>query len=149
MSAAGNDIRLPAFGAQLFSHLLHFAHHVGTAGHYRDGLHAKQLEQEIIAGRLGRIAVLHPFLEHQMAVKAFMNGPGEGQTAMVGLYGAAGDQGICALIQSIGDAEIQLAGLVAAAGAGKQVVTLDIDIDTSIQGLGEVRQKSMGVGSVT
>ncbi len=67
-----------------------------------------------------------------------MDSPGKGQAAVVGLHGAAGDDRVAAFLQGLGDAEVQLAGLVAAGGTGEHVVTLDIDIDARAQGLGEI-----------
>ena len=76
-----------------------------------------------------------------MAVEAFLDGPGEGQAAMVGLHGPAGDDGVRSLGQGVGNGEVQLAGLVAAARAGQQVVPFDPDVDLVVQGLAEGGQK--------
>ena len=102
-SSAGYDVGLLAFGAQLFGHLFHFFHHGGAAGYHGDTLHAEQLIEEVVAGSLGIVAALHTFFEHQMAVEAFMHGPGKGQTAVVGLHGTAGDDGIRPLGQRVGN----------------------------------------------
>jgi hypothetical protein len=48
---------------------------------------------------------------------------------MVGLHGPAGDDRIGSLCQGVAQAELQLPGLVAAGGTGKQVVSFDIKID--------------------
>ena len=121
-SAAGDDVGLLALSAQLFSNLFHFFHHGGAARHHGDALHAQEMIQEVVAGSFGVVAALHAFFQNEMAVEAFMHGPGEGQTAVVGLHGAAGDDGVGALSQSVGDGEVQLTGLVAAGAAGEQVV---------------------------
>ena len=96
--------------------------------------------QEVVAGSFGVVAALHAFFQNEMAVEAFMHGPGEGQTAVVGLHGAAGDDGVGALSQSVGDGEVQLTGLVAAGAAGEQVVALHVHVDLVAQGLGQVGQ---------
>lgn len=105
-----------AFGTQLFGELFHFAEHVGAAGDHGDGLHAEKLEQEVVARGFGVVAVLHAFFKDEVAVEAFLDGPGEGQAAMVGLHGAAGDDGVRALIDRVGHAEVELTGLVASGG---------------------------------
>jgi len=76
-----------------------------------------------------------------------MDSPGKGQAAVVGLHGAAGDDRIAAFLQGIGDAEVQLTGLVAAGGTGEHVVTLDVDVDVRTQSLGEVGAVLDGGGS--
>ncbi len=75
-----------------------------------------------------------------MAIKTLMYGPGEGQAAMVGLHCAAGDDGICPLSKSIGDAEVEFTGFVAPGTSGKQIVTLDVNIHLAAQRFGEVGQ---------
>ena len=146
-SAAGDDVGLSAFGRQLGSHFFHGFHHVAAAGHHGDALDAQQLEQEVVAGGFGIVAAFHAFFQHQMAVHTFMDSPGKGQAAVVGLHGAAGDDRIAAFLQGIGDAEVQLTGLVAAGGTGEHVVTLDVDVDVRTQSLGEVGAVLDGGGS--
>ena len=140
-SAAGHNIGLFAFGTQLFGELFHFAEHVGAAGDHGDGLHAEKLEQEVVARGFGVVAVLHAFFKDEVAVEAFLDGPGEGQAAMVGLHGAAGDDGVRALIDRVGHAEVELTGLVASGGAGKQVIALDVDVDVRAESFGEVGKR--------
>ena len=77
-----------------------------------------------------------------------MHGPGKGEAAVVGLHGTAGDDGVGTLGESVGDAEVQLTGLVAAGAAGEQVVTLDVHVDVAAEGLGEVGQVFDGSGGL-
>ena len=123
-STAGDDVGLLAFSAELFGHLFHFGEHGGAAGHHGDALHAEELEEEVVAGSVFLVAAGHAFFENEVAVEAFMHGPGKGEAAVVGLHGAAGDDGVGTLGEGVGDAEVELAGLVAAGAAGEQVVTL-------------------------
>ena len=62
----------------------------------------------------------------------------QGEAGVVGLHGAAGDDGIGTLSQSVGNGEVQLTGLVAAGAAGKQVVTLHVDVHLAAKSLGEI-----------
>ena len=96
-------------------------------------------QREIIY--IGVVAVLHAFFKDEVAVEAFLDGPGEGQAAMVGLHGAAGDDGVRALIDRVGHAEVELTGLVASGGAGKQVIALDVDVDVRAESFGEVGKR--------
>ena len=132
-SAAGGDVGLLAFSAELFGHLFHFFEHGGAAGHNGDALHAEELEQEVVAGSFGAVAAGHAFFENEVAVEAFMHGPGKGEAAVVGLHGTAGDDGIGTLGEGVGNAEVELAGLVAAGAAGKKVVTLDVHVDLAAE----------------
>ena len=63
---------------------------------------------------------------------------------MVGLHGAAGDDGVRALIDRVGHAEVELTGLVASGGAGKQVIALDVDVDVRAESFGEVGKRFQG-----
>ena len=126
-----------------------FSGHVAAAGHHADGTHAHQSVEKIVARGFGPVAAGHALLQHQMAVQAFLDRPGKSQAAMVGLHGPAGDDGVRALGQRVGNGEIQLAGLVAAARAGQQVVPLDPDVGLVAQGPAEAGRNSSGVASCT
>ena len=130
-TAARNDVGLAAERGHLVGHLLHRRGQVGPGGNHRDRLDTEQLEQEVVAARLGVVAVRHPLLDHQPALQAFRDGRGQREPAVVRLHGADGDQGVAALHQGIGHEELEFAGLVAAAGQAEQVVTLDVDVRTA------------------
>lgn len=73
-----------------------------------------------------------------------MHGQGKGQAGMVGRSAPQVMMSIGTLGKSIGYAEVQLTGLVAA-GAAKQVVTLDVNVDFTAQGHGKLGRYSIGV----
>ena len=66
---------------------------------------------------------------------AFLDGPGQRETAVVRLHGSAGNDGIRPLPQRIRHAEVELARLVAPGRSGKHVVALDEHVDLSAESL--------------
>ena len=139
-AAAGQDVALAASSRQFVGNALHRGGHIGAGGHHGDGLDAQQAEQKVVAvGTLGKTAG-HALLDHKAAAQAFLDRSGHGDAAMVGLRRAAGDQGVGALRQRLGNQELQLARLVATRRQAEQVVTLDSDV-RSTQRLREAGQK--------
>jgi hypothetical protein len=63
---------------------------------------------------------------------------------MVGLYGAASDDGVRALFKGVGNAEVKLSCLVAAGAPGQQVITFDIHIDLVAERFGKIGKKFNG-----
>ena len=146
-ATARHYVALAAFAGQRVSDLLHGLQHVGARRHDRDGLHAQQPEQKVVAAGLKLVAVGHALLDHEAALHALLDRGRQGGAAMVGLRRAAGDQGVSALRQRVGHQKLQLAGLVAAGRQAQHVIALDPDIGAATggaggaQGLGEMRQK--------
>jgi hypothetical protein len=132
--AAGNHVGLASQRGHLVGDLLHFRGEVDAALHDRDGLDAEQAKQEVVAARVGVVAVRHALLEDQPAFQALLDRGGQRETAVVRLNRAARDQRIGALRQRVSDEEFQLSRLVAAAGEAKQVVALDVEVGTAEQG---------------
>ncbi|MBQ9857899.1 MAG: DegV family protein, partial [Oscillospiraceae bacterium] len=73
---------------------------------------AKVIE-EVVAVGVGMEGVGDALLEAELALEAFLDGGGQGEAAVVGLDGAAGDDGVGTFGNGIGHQEFQLAGLVA------------------------------------
>ena len=128
-----NHIGLPSPLPALSGQLLHGERRVSPPGDDPQAVRPQQLIEEIVAAGPGVEGSRRRFLQHQVALESLHPGPGEGQPAVVGLNGAAGDEGIRALGQSVSDGKLQLAGLVSAARPRQQVVPLDVDLRTAQQ----------------
>jgi len=101
---------------------------VGAGRHDRNRLDAEQAEQEVVAARMPVVAAGHSLLEQEPAVQSFARRRGERQPAMIGLDRSDREQRIGALRQGVGDQELELARLVAAAGEASEIVALDVDV---------------------
>ena len=56
---------------------------------------------------------------------------------MVGLNGAAGDDGVCAMVNRIGNAELEFPGFIAASRSRKHIIPFDVQVDPCPQCIAE------------
>jgi len=128
--------------------------HVAARRHQGDVFHAEQVEHEVVARGIGFVGAGHALFNHKLAAQAFYDSGGQGDAAVVGLRGTAGDQGVGALGQRVGGQKLQLAGFVAAREQTQHVVALDPNIGAHTtgaargQGFGKARRVVNGRGRV-
>ena len=142
-SAHGDQVRFPSPLPALAGQLLHGGRRLSPPGDDPEAVRPQQLVEEIVAAGLGIEGARRRLLQHQVALETLHPGPGEGQPAVVGLNGAAGDEGVRALGQGLPDGELQLACLVPAARSGQQVVAFDVDLRATQQA-GQARGRLQG-----
>ena len=132
-----DDIGLLALGTQLLGQNLSLAVEVGAVAEHRDRIRAEEIEEQEIARVLRRVrprrtegCAFGPeiLFDDEVAVEAFDAGGGQGQSAVVGLDSADGDERVRSLVQRIGDEELELARLVPALSQPQLVIAFDPDL---------------------
>ena len=86
----------------------------------------------------------HPLFQDESAFKSLLNGRRQGQSTVVRLHGAAGNQCVGSLLQRVGHQKLQLSGFVAAPAESQKVISFDIDV-RSAEVLENLGSASIGV----
>ena len=88
----------------------------------------QEFVEKIVPVGFGIVTALDALLKDKMGRDTFMIGPGEGKAAVIGLYAAAGDDGICTSLQSFAEVKFQLACFTASSSSWKHIIPLDIEL---------------------
>ena len=88
---------------------------------------AEEAHQQVVALHLLVVDAAHR-PQDQVQLEAQAGAGGRHLPAVVGLHGGAGDDHLGALLQGVGQGELEHARLVAAEGQARQVVALDEDV---------------------
>ena len=104
----------------------------------------------MIAAGIVVVAAGNALFNHKPALESFLGRRRQRNTTVIGLRRAAGNQGIGALCERIGDEKFQFARFVSTGKEAEQVIALDEYLRPA-ECLGQVRQEfnRRGIGCVT
>ena len=133
-ATAGNDVRLLAFGNQLFGQSGHSGIHICSAWHFLYVGTIQNIEEYV-----SRFFVIFNFrtgaiFEQYFALHAHLGCDGHGLACVIGLSGTLRDDGVCTMLDGIGHQKLQLARFVTTGAQPSTVVTFDVKIGAT-QGL--------------
>ena len=124
-SPAGNGVAEPSGGDEVGKLGGHRGGKVAAPCDDGDALDAHQVEQQVVAAGIGAVAAGHALLDDEAALEALADRGGKCQAAVVRLRRADRDERVGSLGERVGDEELELARLIAAAGEAEQVVALE------------------------